>query len=47
VKLAKLGYYGGDPDKVMQAPVNTVMKILHYEVFENDLMQAYSELQGS
>jgi hypothetical protein len=46
VKLAKLGYYKGDPDAVLAAPITTVLSILDYEVFENDLVAAYSELEG-
>lgn len=44
VKLAKQGYYGGDPDKVGKAPVTTVLNILCYETFEADYKLASKEL---
>jgi len=29
----------------MNAPVGMVLNILHYEIFENDLQEAYRELE--
>ncbi len=43
-RLAKAGYFGGDPDAVLSAPVTTVLTILHYETFESDYEAAYTEL---
>lgn len=36
MRLAKLGYFGGDPAKVMEASVDVVQAILEYETFEAD-----------
>lgn len=34
---AKNGFYGGNPDKVAEAPVTTVLNIMRYHKFEGDL----------
>jgi len=47
MKLAKLGYYCGDPEKVMRAPCDVILQIIKYEIFENDLEKAYYDLNGS
>ena len=39
IKVAKLGYYGGNPDKVREAPVTTILDVLHYETFEADYIE--------
>jgi hypothetical protein len=44
VKIAKLGYYGGDPHKVGEAAVTDVLDILAYESFENDYTTTEREL---
>lgn len=44
IKLAKAGYYGGNPELVKQAPVDMVLQILQYERFETDLQVAYRKL---
>ncbi len=44
MRLAKAGYFGGNPDAVKAAPVDTVLKILHYETFESEYERAYTEL---
>ena len=31
--LAKAGYGGGDPEKVLQMPVSMVVMAEHYEIF--------------
>jgi hypothetical protein len=36
VKIAKLGYYGGDPHKVGEATVTDVLDVLAYESFDAD-----------
>jgi hypothetical protein len=46
LRLAKSGYYNGDPDNVLKAPVSMVQNILHYENFEADLKNAYMELDN-
>jgi hypothetical protein len=44
MKLAKIGYYGGAPDAVLAAPLDTVLQIIQYEIFENQLEKAYYDL---
>ena len=44
VRLARAGYFGGDPDKVLKAPVGTILSIIEYETFENDYEKEYREL---
>lgn len=35
---------GGDPDKVLQAPVTTVLHILNFTHFETDFEKEYDNL---
>ena len=44
LKLAKAGYFEGNPDKVLLAPVQTVLNVLHYESFDNDYFETYQAL---
>jgi hypothetical protein len=44
-RLAKAGYYNGDPKKILKAPVDIIMGIIKYEAFEHDLMLAYEEIR--
>ena len=44
VRIAKQGYYGGDPDKVLKAPVDTIMNILSFERYESEYQLALGEL---
>lgn len=44
--LAKLGYYGGDPMGVLNAPADMVEAILEYEAFESDYEKAYLALNA-
>ena len=44
IRLAKMGYYGGNPDSIKKAPVDSVLQIINYENFEIDLRAAYKEL---
>lgn len=37
VRLAKMGYYSGDPQKVLDAPVNLVMDIINFEGAQNKI----------
>lgn len=39
-----MGYYGGDPYKVGQAPVTDVMDVLAYENYEADYISTEREL---
>lgn len=44
VKVAKLGYYGGNPSLVGEAPVTDVLDILAYESFQSDYITTEREL---
>lgn len=44
LRLAKAGYYQGDPNKVLSAPVNVVIGIIEYEAFVSDYERTYTEL---
>ena len=44
LKIAKAGFYSGNPQEVMNAPVNMVIAILHFELFENALQKEYSDM---
>ena len=35
-RIAKQGYFNGDPIKVLKAPVNIVINIIHFEVKQNE-----------
>lgn len=42
--IAKAGYYGGDPEKVLSARVDLVCAVLGYEKFRGDYEIADCEL---
>ena len=44
VRVAKAGYYGGDPRKVGEATVTDVLDVLAYEAFEADYATTQREL---
>lgn len=44
MQLAKIGYYNGDPEKILEAPVNIVISLLNYEAFERDYEIAYNAI---
>lgn len=44
MRLAKAGYYGGDPGAVLRAPVDDVVMTMEYEVFTNDYELTFHEL---
>lgn len=44
IRLAKLGYYGGNPELIRKAPLDVVLQIISYENFANDLQTAQREL---
>jgi hypothetical protein len=44
MKLAEAGYYGGDPEKVMQAPVNIVLGIISFRRFQMEWDSVYHAL---
>ena len=43
IMVAK-GFYGGDPDRVAEAPVTTVLNIMRYQKFESDMKTTAVEL---
>ena len=43
-RLAKAGYGGGDPQKVLEMPADMVVDLLHYEGFTADYERAYVEM---
>ena len=42
--MAREGYGGGDPEKVMQMPVGIVLAMIQYERFRDDYESAYIAL---
>lgn len=46
IKLAKLGYYGGNPELIRKAPLDVVLQIINYENFAIDLQTAYREMNN-
>lgn len=44
LKLAKAGWWGGDPGAVMRAPADEVMAAAQYENFLNDYENATFDL---
>ena len=47
IGLASKGYAGGDPDAVMQMPVDTVLDLSAFVQFENEWIQTLTELNKS
>jgi hypothetical protein len=47
LKIAKAGYYSGDPEKVLMARVDYVLAVLEYEKFTFDYEDVYMELNTS
>jgi hypothetical protein len=44
MRLASAGWWGGDPEKILQAPADVVMAALQYEQFKIDYESAYVEM---
>mgnify|MGYP006350734283 CR=1 FL=1 len=44
VKIAKDGYYGGDPHAVGEASITDILDIIAYESFRADYMETEREL---
>ena len=44
LRLAKAGYAGGDPERVLKMRVDMVIAALQYEGFQNDYELAYIDL---
>lgn len=44
IRLARRGYYGGDPEAVLNAPVDVVQNLIGYENFEVEYEAEYMAL---
>ncbi len=44
MRLASAGWFGGDPEKVLQAPVDIVLAAAQYQIFKADYEEVYMEL---
>jgi hypothetical protein len=44
LRLAKSGWWSGDPQKVLDAPISQVMAALQYDAFLSDYERAVYEL---
>jgi len=44
LRLAKAGYGGGDPNRILAMPVDIVMAMIQYEIFLNQYEKAYIKL---
>lgn len=44
LRLAKAGYYGGDPEKVLQGRVDHILDAIEFERFTADFEDAYIEM---
>jgi hypothetical protein len=44
LKIAKMGYYGGNPENVLKARIDMVVSIMEYEKYTIDYENTYWEL---
>ena len=44
LRLAKAGWFGGDPEKVLEAPGDIVLAILQYETFSAQYERRFIEI---
>jgi hypothetical protein len=44
LKLAKAGYCGGDPERILMMRADFVIEALHYETFIHDYETTYYEM---
>lgn len=44
IRLAKAGYFGGNPQNVLTSPVDIVESVIDYEQFEADYHEEYMAL---
>jgi hypothetical protein len=42
--LAKAGWWGSNPTRILNAPVDEVINAYHYEIFTREFEQTYIEL---
>ena len=43
-RIAKAGFFGGDPQKVLSARADVVLNILQFELFESDYQREFTRL---
>lgn len=46
LKLAKEGWMGSDPKKILKADADIVVSMIYFEGFYSDLMRAYGALNN-
>ena len=46
IKLAKVGYFSGNPVLIRQAPLDIVLQVMEYERFEFQVQYAYREIKN-
>ena len=46
LRLAKEGFWGGDPEKVMRARADQVVEAIQYVTFLGDYERAYLDMNG-
>jgi hypothetical protein len=44
LRLAKAGYWGGDPEKVLSAPADMVISAMQYEMYQQEYERTWVEL---
>ncbi len=44
MSLARAGYGGGDPEKVLGMPADMVLALIQYEKFRDDYERAFIEI---
>lgn len=44
LRLAKVGYFGGDPERVLNGRVDLVLEALEYERFQGEYEDVYYEI---
>jgi len=46
IRLAKEGYYGGNPQSICSAPVDIVLNMLNFEKFEDDYASEHARINA-
>jgi hypothetical protein len=39
-----MGYYGGNPETILDSPLDIVLSVVEFESFDMDFFRAYNEL---
>lgn len=47
LRLAKSGYFSGDPEKVFLGRVDLVLQALDYEIFNSDFENEYIKINNN